>query len=739
MAEPAMFKPLPGVASARQSRRNRGEWRALWPVPQDAPDAPARHPKLGKPSARWSYRTPAGDLGGYIDRYDMLGGDKEFRPLTYCEHSDKRREWRWRGFEPLRPLYGLDRLEARPDAPVVVVEGEKAADAAGRLLPGSVVVTSPGGSNAANKADWGMLARRSVTIWPDADEAGRNYAQAVARCLAAATVEASIAAPPEGVSEGWDAADAEADGWGEAQALGLIETAVSAPEAMRQWHGSDARPAADGDAVKSTTKEGGSKAKGKTPAGPPQRDLIVKAAGNAELWHDDYQEAYASIPINGHFENWPLRSRIFRLWLTRQYYERCGGVPSSQALQEGLGVLEQLAIWQNPLHLVWRRVAECDGSIYHDMCDDGWRAIEIGRDGWSVVDRPPVKFIRSASARALPEPEHGDLIEGLQGFVNVEDEADFQIMVAWLVSALRPAGPFPILVLNGEQGSAKSTTARVLRDLIDPNDAPIRSASRDERDLAIAAVNNWTLCFDNLSGLSSWLSDALCRIASEGGFATRALHTDQGEIVLKAARPIVLNGITALDTRPDLGNRALVVVLPAIQASERRTEAEFWAEFYAARPAILGALYDAVSCALRRSGKRRVKRRLRMADFVELIEAAAPALGWKAGSFTDVYTDNAATAVRNIIEDNPVARAIRELAEERGEWEGSASELLPLIDARVSDSIRKHRSFPSTPAVLGAALARLAPSLRAVGIDMIQGRGGKDRKRTWTIVNKANQ
>ena len=127
-----------------------------------------------------------------------------------------------------------------------------------------------------------------------------------------------------------------------------------------------------------------------------------------------------------------------------------------------------------------------------------------------------------------------------------------------------------------------------------------------------------------------------------------------------------------------------------------------------------------------------------MADFAELIEAAAPALGWADGAFTEVYADNQATAVRNIIEDNPVARAIREIAEERGEWEGSASELLPLIDARVSDSIRKHRSFPSTPAALGGALARLAPSLRAVGIDATQGRGGKERKRTWTILHKDN-
>jgi putative DNA primase/helicase len=733
MAEPAMFKPLPGAASSPPSRQNRGEWHALWPVPQDAPAAPEEHPKLGKPTARWTYRTPAGDLGGYIDRYDTPGGEKEIRPLTYSEHSDKRREWRWKSFEPLRPLYGLDRLAARPDAPVVVVEGEKAADAAGRLLPGCVVVTSPGGSNAAGKAGWGNLAQRTVTIWPDADEAGRTYTQAVARCLAAAAVEASIAAPPEGVAEGWDAADAEADGWDEARTLALIESAVFASEAMQGWHDSEAGPAADGEVIESKDKEGGGRAKGKGPAGPPQRDLIVRAADSAELWHDDDLAAYASIPINGHFENWKLRSRRFKLWLTGQCYQRSGGAPSVQAMQEALGVLEHLAIERSPRHRAWRRVAECNGTIYHDLCDDGWRAVRIGSDGWGMVDRPPVKFIRSSPMRALPEPESGEMIETLRGFVNVESEADFQIIVAWLLVTLQPAGPFPILVLNGEQGSAKSTTTRVLRALIDPNAAPIRSASRDERDLSVAADNNWTIVLDNLSGLPGWLSDALCRIATGGGFATRELHTNREEIVINAMSPIILNGITALDTRADLGDRSLVLVLPAIREVDRRTEAEFWADFDAAAPAILGALYDAVSCALRRSGERRVTRRLRMADFAEWIEAASPALGWLDGTFPEVYSDNQATAVRNVIEDSPLAHAIREIAEEKGEWEGSASELLPLVEGRVSDSTRKHRSFPSTPATLGAALARLAPPLRTVGVDARKGRVGRERQRTWTI------
>ena len=97
-------------------------------------------------------------------------------PLTFCEHSGTgAREWRWKGFAPLRPLFGLNRLAARPDAPVVVVEGEKAADAAGRLLPGFVVITSPGGSNAAGRPFQNMLYGRLKPESKRVPSAKRSY------------------------------------------------------------------------------------------------------------------------------------------------------------------------------------------------------------------------------------------------------------------------------------------------------------------------------------------------------------------------------------------------------------------------------------------------------------------------------------------------------------------------------------------------------------------------------------
>ena len=127
------------------------------PVPAEAPAPDFHHYKLGDPSRVWAYRDSQGRLLGHVLRFDKEDGSKETRPLVFCEGPDGRGQWRWQMFAPPRPLYGLERLRARIEAPVLLVEGEKTANAAQELFADLVVVTSPGGSNAAGKADWATL------------------------------------------------------------------------------------------------------------------------------------------------------------------------------------------------------------------------------------------------------------------------------------------------------------------------------------------------------------------------------------------------------------------------------------------------------------------------------------------------------------------------------------------------------------------------------------------------------
>ena len=130
-----------------------------------------------------------------------------------------------------------------------------------------------------------------------------------------------------------------------------------------------------------------------------------------------------------------------------------------------------------------------------------WRAVEIDEAGWRIVDEPPVRFRRAAGMQPIPAPVTGGSVEMLRAFLNVGGDNDFVLVVAWALAVLRDKGPYPVIVLSGEQGSAKSTFCAILRALLDPNSAPLRALPREDRDLFIAATNGHVLTFDNVSGL----------------------------------------------------------------------------------------------------------------------------------------------------------------------------------------------------------------------------------------------
>ena len=301
--------------------------------------------------------------------------------------------------------------------------------------------------------------------------------------------------------------------------------------------------------------------------------------------------------------------------MRQQYYERTWDAPSPAALNAALNVLEAQAQFDGPQRKVSVRLAEQDGLIYLDLADEFWRCVEIGPNGWRIAEDPPVRFRRSAGMQPLPLPVRGGSIESLAPFFNLASENDFVLVVAWLLGALRAGGPYPVLAIAGEQGSAKTVLSKLLRALIDPSVAPVRALPRDERELFIAANNGHVLAFDNLSGLPPWLSDTLCRLTSGGAFSTRRLFTDQDEILFAAARPIILNGIEEVITRPDLADRAILLMLAPIAERQRRPETALWREFELARPHILGALLDAAAHGLQMLPQVRLQWLPRMADF----------------------------------------------------------------------------------------------------------------------------
>ena len=485
--------------------------------------------------------------------------------------------------------YRLPELLAAPlTTPIHICEGEKDTDALAKL--GFVATTNSEGA-----ANWTdnlneHFQDRTVYVHEDNDDDGRKRCQRIARALDPITKSVRIIRLP-GLKEHGDVSD-----WlkGDPSGARLVKHCESAPV----WEPT-AEPPLEEDKASEDDDSTGDDGGGLLVKMKKQADILIELASTAELFHDQDDVGYARFSVNLHKENWPIRSKGFKRWLVRAYYESTQSAPSSEAMTAAMGVLEARAQFDAPEHDVRVRVAAHDRCIYVDLADRDWHAIEIDEDGWRVVDNPPVYFRRSAGMKPLPEPEAGGSLDrDLRPLLNVKTEKDFVLAVAWSLGALRDRGPYPVLGITGEQGSAKSWLARLLRALIDDNSVPLRALPRNEHDVFIAARNSQVLAYDNVSGLPDWLSDTFCRLATGGGFSTCELYTDQDEILFGSTRPILLNGIDDIATRPDLADRSIALMLAAISDDKRKQEEKLWAEFESKRPRILGALLDAVSHGL---------------------------------------------------------------------------------------------------------------------------------------------
>jgi hypothetical protein len=467
---------------------------------------------------------------------------------------------------------------------------------------------------------------------------------------------------------------------------------------------------------------------------PTQAEILVKQVQEqvnqavVDLFHTPEQVAYITFPVGTHRETHRLRSKPFKLYLRRLFWQRRGSPPSNQALQDTIDDLEGAALFDGPERPVFVRLAAHGDGIYLDLGNSDWEVVEITPRGWLVIDDPPVRFRRPRGLAPLPRPEQGGKLDDLKRFLNVTDD-DWPLVKGFLVAMFRPGRPFPVLNLLGPQGSGKTTDAKVLRKLVDPNSVPLRRTQRDERDLAIAASNSHVIGLDNLSYLPDWLSDAICTIATEGGFATRELYSDDAEVLFNFIRPVILTGIGELAIRGDLLDRSILVYLPAIPESDRQDEETFWLPFEQARPQLLGAVLNAVSTALRRLPQVQLNKLPRMADFTRWVVAASPDLGKDADRFLDLYARNRDQAHDIAVEANPVASAVIRFMAKRERWEGTATTLLDELEGGefVSDQTMRRKTWPKAPNALSNALRQLEPNLVSAGITVMMDRSSKKR------------
>lgn len=442
--------------------------------------------------------------------------------------------------------------------------------------------------------------------------------------------------------------------------------------------------------------------------------LIALARSQCEFMHDAQREPYAVFQVGGARQVYGVQSSGFSDYLSHAYYSQYDRAPTDQSLKVALTTLRGQAQFDGEVCEVFTRIAKNENGYWLDLCNAAWQCVQVTATGWTVVSGAGAPlFTRSSSMRPLPVPERGGTLDALWPLVNVP-EADRLSVLAWLLECLRADTPHVVLELVGEQGSAKSSTQRALRRLVDPNQADLRAAPKTVEDVWIAARNSHMVSLENLSHLHPLYQDALCVLATGGGYSARTLYTNAEETILELRKPIVLNGISVIVTAQDLLDRCLHIDLPTINARELAGDIE--ARYEAAQPALLGALLDLFVkvLALLPSVAIAPTDRPRMADFAALGEAVFRVHGKPAGTFLACYHAMRKDGVLRTIDASSVGAALTAyLTDMPSGFNGTLSELMNRLERfRPQGEV-----WPRSAKGLGDSLRRLAPALRQIGVE----------------------
>ena len=452
--------------------------------------------------------------------------------------------------------------------------------------------------------------------------------------------------------------------------------------------------------------------------------LVELITSHAELWHSGDSLAYASYLVGDHWENWRLGSRQFKQWAYGLYYAAHKDVMSDATYANVQCLLEQQAL-QGRHHQTYRRVARVGDTILVDLSNPKWQCVEVTADGWRILDKPPVKFLRSANTGELPTPERGGTMDELRPLVTSSQENWLRIK-GYILDAFKGRKPYFVLVIHGTHNSGKTYACVLVRKTIDPClKAGLARLPSNEKELGVSASSEHVLAYDNVSKLQQWLSDTLCMVATGGGFKARTLYTDGEQTVFDASCPIILNGVPQCAESNDLLSRALLVEQPQRSEEDQRTEAELDARYEEIKGRVFGGILDMIANGLRNYPTTHLTKLPRMADSVKWITAC-----FGDDTFLEAFKGNEEEATACGLDCSPIARALLDMFKgNRLKWEGTAKELLATLKDPnlVPYEQQAHTDFPANANALGKQLRRDVPLLLKAGLRVENDRKNDNR------------
>jgi hypothetical protein len=459
-------------------------------------------------------------------------------------------------------------------------------------------------------------------------------------------------------------------------------------------------------------------------------DLFELGKQHAEVVLDEVSKhAVARITLDGERVDCPVKSRTFKNWLTRLYQQEKGKPALGVNLENAVN---NVAAAYTKKVRTYCRVARVRDEVYYDLCSGG-KVVEVTRDGWRVLEKSPVFFLRGADMSPQVEPVRDGTVADLTRLVNVAGD-EFPLLVAFLLDAMKGQKPYLFASVHGPQGTGKSWVLHVVKSLIDPSKlANGLAVPKTDMDLFVLARHRHLIDFDNVTRIPAGISDALCRLSTGSGAATRTLYTNDEETVFGGANPCLFNGIPDFVERADLQGRTVSLSLPQITDAARRAEAELGREFDRLKPGILGAIFNLVSNGLRNLDTVPAIGGPRMMDSYRWLKACEVGTGLK---LADVYKDHVEGAMADHATNDPLVQALlAALTDHFGRrpktghiWTGTASALYDTIKQTwLTDTRKEENQIPGNGRLLSNRLMMLAEPLSRVGVDVSKRRTNKDR------------
>ena len=471
------------------------------------------------------------------------------------------------------------------------------------------------------------------------------------------------------------------------------------------------------------------------------------------LFKNQFGQLFAYVKINdNYYDLISLTSGKFEKYIYKIFYEsEYKIILEKEERNEIIEHLQYKAEFSGNTKKLELRVSKTDDyTFYYDLANknEGTGAIKITPAGWSIENNPPILFRRYSNqlAQASPSPSCLSTVDGIDDkifdkfidLLNVKDSDNKLLLKCYIISLFIPSIPKPILMLHGEQGSAKTTLQELIKMLVDPSIVRTLTFPRDINELVQQLSHNYLAYYENLSTIKEWISDALCRAVTGTGFSKRQLYTDDEDIIYFFLRCIGFNGINLAATKADLLDRGIIIQLERIPKKEKRNLPDIWNEFEALLPSLLSYIFDVLVKVLRIKQKGGItfpNGLNRMADFEEYAEIISRCMGNPEGELQRVYQNNIGIQIDEAIAASPLSIAVVELMnsiEDDELWSGTATELSDklndIAETKLKISIQKIQSWPKSPNYLSRRLNEVKTNLREKGIVIERHKDEKDNR-----------